>query len=367
MEHKNLTIMFTDIKGFTSRTAKSSRAELKKLLELHDELIEPIFEDFDGKVIKTIGDAFMVRFHSPTNAVLCGIKIQKVLDKYNKDLDDDEKIEVRVAVNSGEVSMKGNDVFGEAVNIAARLEGIADAGDIYFTESVYLAMNKNEIPTVEVGVRRFKGVPDEIKVYKVLREKKAGVFTKKEKAVKRGGKKPFWTKRKKWIAIILGILFLLILIGNANKQKQAELEKHWTEEEIKAMAFDARDAIEAGRQVNARRILDKLHAISDQYGNPDEMEEGLGQLEDAFVAKFAKKPIEKKPLVYEPVVDEPDEDPDQAEADQIIADVKRDIREGDRLNAKNGIDDLQRWHEDGHPGLLPVIKDLQQRYERRFG
>ena len=73
MQTQNLTIMFTDIKGFTPKTSKMSREKLHKLLDQHDELILPLFKKFKGRLIKTIGDAFMVTFHSPTDAVLCGI------------------------------------------------------------------------------------------------------------------------------------------------------------------------------------------------------------------------------------------------------------------------------------------------------
>src|SRR3989344_3430950 len=170
VETKNLTVMFTDIKGFTDKTSTKKREDIEKFLDLHEKLIAPIFKEFNGKVVKTIGDAFMVIFHSPTNAVLCGIRIQEVLKKYNEDPKNEEKLEVRVAINSGEVNIRGNDIFGEAVNIASRIEGIAEANDIYFTESVYLSMNKNEIPTAEIGYRRLRGIPNEIKVYKVLKE-----------------------------------------------------------------------------------------------------------------------------------------------------------------------------------------------------
>ncbi len=113
MKTKHLTIMFTDIKGFTYKTSLSSREQLKIYLELHDNLVRPIFERYSGKVIKTIGDAFLVVFDSPTNAVLCGIKIQDVLDEHNKKASKEDKLEVRVAINSGEVGIKNDDVFGE--------------------------------------------------------------------------------------------------------------------------------------------------------------------------------------------------------------------------------------------------------------
>lgn len=161
--------MFTDIKGFTARSSLQTRKELSQLLDLHDRLIRPIFEKFKGTVVKTIGDAFLVTFESPTNAVLCGMAIQRRLKEHNAKAAH-EPLEVRVAVNSGEIALRENDVFGQPVNIAARIEGIAEANEIYFTEAVYLAMNKNEIPSAEIGYHHLKGIPDQIKVYKVVWE-----------------------------------------------------------------------------------------------------------------------------------------------------------------------------------------------------
>lgn len=167
MPTKTLTIMFTDIKGFTQRTSDSSRDRFNELMSAHERLLLPVFRHFDGRVIKTIGDAFLVCFDSPTDGVLCGLAIQEVLRQHNAAAAADDRIEVRVAMNLGEVELKDNDVFGDAVNVAARLEGVAEAGEVTFTEAVYLAMNRNEVPTTEVGERTFKGVPFPIKVFKV--------------------------------------------------------------------------------------------------------------------------------------------------------------------------------------------------------
>jgi hypothetical protein len=120
--------------------------------------------------VKTIGDALLITFESPTNAVLCGIAMQERLRVHNEEQPEEEQLMIRVAINSGEVQIREGDVFGEAVNITARIEGITDAGEIYFTESVYLAMNKSEVPTSEVGEKRLKGIPESIKVYKVIQD-----------------------------------------------------------------------------------------------------------------------------------------------------------------------------------------------------
>jgi adenylate cyclase len=76
---------------------------------------------------------------------------------------------VRLAINVGEVRLESNDVFGEPVNIAARVEGLAEAGEVYFTEAVYLAMNKAEVPSKEVGAFELKGIPGKIRVFHVPR------------------------------------------------------------------------------------------------------------------------------------------------------------------------------------------------------
>lgn len=173
MENKNLTIMFTDIKGFTQKTSQQSRSATVDLIMRHRDLLMPVFDKYHGRVVKTIGDAFLVVFESPTNAVLTGIELQDVLMEHNRDSHDGERLEVRVAINSGEVSLVDGDIYGEPVNIASRLESISEANEIYFTESTFLAMNKNEVPTAEIGYRMFKGIPDKIKIFKVLRERGA--------------------------------------------------------------------------------------------------------------------------------------------------------------------------------------------------
>jgi len=175
METRNIAIMLTDIKGFTSKTASSSRAETQELLSKHRELVLPVIEKFHGRLVKTIGDAFLVAFNSPTDAVICGVEIQGVLKGHNSARPQREKIEIRIAINSGEVAVHDDgDIYGDAVNITSRLESITEAGEVFFTESVYLSMNKKEVPSSEIGYRQFRGIPEKIKVFRVLREVPVG-------------------------------------------------------------------------------------------------------------------------------------------------------------------------------------------------
>jgi adenylate cyclase len=163
----NLAIVFTDIQGFTERTSRQTHEENQRLLQVHHDLLAPLFKAFGGRVLKSIGDAFLVTFESPTQAVLSGVAIQDRLWEYNRTAPENAQLHVRVAINVGEVRVESNDVFGEPVNIAARVEGITEAGEVYFTEAVYLAMNKAEVPSQEVDTFELKGIPGKIRVFRV--------------------------------------------------------------------------------------------------------------------------------------------------------------------------------------------------------
>ncbi|WP_224371427.1 adenylate/guanylate cyclase domain-containing protein [Hyalangium versicolor] len=167
MKTANLAIVFTDIQGFTERTSRQTHEENQRLLRVHHDLLAPLFTAFGGKILKSIGDAFLVTFESPTQAVLSGVAIQDRLWHYNRTVSENEQLHVRVAINVGEVRVESQDVFGEPVNIAARVEGITDAGEVFFTEAVYLSMNKAEVPSQEVGAFELKGIPGKIRVFRV--------------------------------------------------------------------------------------------------------------------------------------------------------------------------------------------------------
>lgn len=178
MVTKTLTIVFTDIKGFTERTSRTSRADMMRILKKHEELLKPFIIRHGGKVVKTIGDAFLLTFESPTNAVLCGLRMQARLKQYNAEVSPDDLIEIRIAINSGEVEVVDKDVFGETVNLASRVEGVTKAGEIYFTETTYLVMNKSEVPTSEVGEFQFKGIPNLVRLFRVVQDENLDLYKK---------------------------------------------------------------------------------------------------------------------------------------------------------------------------------------------
>ncbi len=227
---RHLTILLTDIKGFTDKTSVKTRAAISTMLDEHRAVVLPLLEAKGGHLVKTIGDAFLMTFESPTNAVLAGVSVQEALARLNEGRSADDRLEIRIAINSGEVNLMENDVFGEAVNITARIEGIAEAGQIYFTEAVYLAMNKAEVPSSEIGLIQLKGISEKIRVYKVRREEPVGVSAPAGKSrffglipppapVAAGGAKAAFvgaavpSTGKRFAALMLDGLFCALLLG----------------------------------------------------------------------------------------------------------------------------------------------------------
>ncbi len=179
MKTENLAIVFVDIAGFTPRTSAQTREENLRLLRRFEGTVRPLVRAYNGRVVKTIGDAFLLTFRSPTDALLCSTAIHDRLAETDPEVGPAERFAVRAAINVGEVRIEGGDVFGEAVNIAARIEGTAGAGEIYFSESAFLSMTKTEVPSEEVGYTELTGIPEKVRLYRVPRAGEANFTLKR--------------------------------------------------------------------------------------------------------------------------------------------------------------------------------------------
>src|SRR5712675_559561 len=127
-EHRQLAaIMFTDMVDY-SALAQRDQALALELLEEHRQIARSLFPRFNGTEIKTIGDAFLVEFHSALEAAQCGIEIQRALAKRNHDVPNDRRVEIKIGIHIGDVVHRGGDVYGDGVNIASRIEPLAGAG-----------------------------------------------------------------------------------------------------------------------------------------------------------------------------------------------------------------------------------------------
>ena len=159
-----------DIQGFTSRTSSQTREENEIFIkETHSFVVKHV-EEFDGRLVKSMGDGFLVTFESPTNAIKCGVSMQSEICRRNANiLNSDHFIKFRIGISTGEVNInKDGDVFGDAVNIAARIESFAEPNQVFISESTYLSMNQTEVSALDLGPQQFKNVVREIRVYRVI-------------------------------------------------------------------------------------------------------------------------------------------------------------------------------------------------------
>src|SRR5512138_1421493 len=171
MHSQNSAVMLTDMQGFTAATARQTREENARMLALHDALLSPVLKVFRGRLVKSIGDAYLVLFSSPTRALLCGMAIQDRLWDYNRRVEKDRRIEVRIVVTLGEVTLvrsgAAGDVYGEAVNLASRIEREATAGEVWLSEAAWLVADRDEIAIEEIGSRTPRGLPEPVRVFRV--------------------------------------------------------------------------------------------------------------------------------------------------------------------------------------------------------
>jgi len=157
--------MFTDMVGYT-RLTQTNESLAMRLLRTHNKLIRQTLSRFGGKEVKTIGDAFLVEFGSALDATKCAVEIQRVIHKHSKKTD--EKLLVRIGIHVGDVIHRNRDVFGDAVNIASRIEPLADGGDICISEQVYVQVrNKISLPLAKLESPDLKNITFPMDVYKV--------------------------------------------------------------------------------------------------------------------------------------------------------------------------------------------------------
>src|SRR2546427_1966603 len=139
------------------------------MLRLHEALVDPAFRKFGGRRVKQTGGTFLVAFDSPTRAVLCAAALRERVRRFDESVPPDQRLQARVGIHLGEVRLERGDVFGEPVNIAARIEALAGPGEVLLGESVWLSMNRAEVQAEDAGERALKGVPEKVRVFKLLK------------------------------------------------------------------------------------------------------------------------------------------------------------------------------------------------------
>ena len=243
--HQLAAIMFTDIVGYTALMGEHE-ASAFQLLKKNRQVQKPLIEKHHGKWLKEMGDGVLASFNTISNAVYCAIEIQKTC------LDESE-LKLRIGIHLGEVIVEDEDVFGDGVNIASRLEPLAPAGGIYVSESVFRNIqNKEGIKTEFIREEALKNVKYPVRIYEV--DVEASEILTSEPVLETFSKRSVLIS-KRWhlpVFIILGLLISVIVVF---------------------LIFSSRDHIEADSGKQELTIIEKSIAVlpfvnmSDDTGN----------------------------------------------------------------------------------------------------
>ncbi len=164
-----MAIVAGDISGYSRLMEIDEEGTFARVKRIQRDLLEPTIMEHYGRLISTAGDGFIAIFDSPVEAVRCGIVLQQSMVGRNASLPRDRWIMYRIGVNLGDVIVEGDDVYGDGVNVAARLETIATPGHIYISGGVYEQVKHKLVCGYQsLGDRQVKNITDPVRVYRVL-------------------------------------------------------------------------------------------------------------------------------------------------------------------------------------------------------
>ena len=166
VERKLAAILAADVAGYSRLMGIDEEGTLAHLKAHRNELIDPKTAEHRGRVVKTTGDGILIEFSSAVDAVRCAIDIQRGMAGRNATLPEGTRIEFRIGINLGDIIIDGDDIQGDGVNIAARLEGISEVGGISISEDVWRQVDgKMPARFVDRGVQSLKNITRPVRVY----------------------------------------------------------------------------------------------------------------------------------------------------------------------------------------------------------
>src|SRR5882757_3913737 len=168
MERRLTAILAADVVGYSRLMGANESGTLAALDQLRSDLVNPKISEHQGRIVKLTGDGMLVEFPSVVNAVACAAEMQRGIRKRNASVPKDHRIEFRIGVNVGDVIVQGEDIFGDGVNVAARLESIAKPGGITISGSVRDHVgNRLDLTFEDLGEQTLKNIERPVRVYSV--------------------------------------------------------------------------------------------------------------------------------------------------------------------------------------------------------
>lgn len=171
MEQKLAAVLAADMVGYSRLMEADERGTLARLRTHRIELIDPAIAKNQGRIIKTTGDGMLVEFQSVADAVRCAVEIQERMRRRNSDVPDDRRIQFRIGINLGDIIFDEGDIFGEGVNVAARVEQLCEVGGICVTAAVHdQVAGRLDVDFEDLGDKTLKNISRPVRIYRVAIE-----------------------------------------------------------------------------------------------------------------------------------------------------------------------------------------------------
>ena len=168
VERRLAAILAADVAGYSRLIEANEEGTLARLTALRTEVIDRKIADHRGRIVKTTGDGMLVEFASVIDALRCAVEVQRAVSERNAGVPDDRRIEFRIGINVGDVVVEDGDIFGDGVNIAARLEGLAEPGGICVSARVQEdATSRLDLAFEDIGEQMLKNIARPTRVYRV--------------------------------------------------------------------------------------------------------------------------------------------------------------------------------------------------------
>ena len=194
IKYRLAALLSADVVGYSRLMVNDEVATIRTLSAYRDKMTT-IVDDSEGRVVDFVGDNMLAEFHSALDAVECAINIQRTLFTLNAKLDEDRRMNFRIGINLGDVLIDGDVIYGDGVNVAARLEGLAEPGGICISESVFTQVhNKLELGFADMGMQTLKNIPDPVRVYRVVAQETETPSPMAETALQQDAKLPLPAK-----------------------------------------------------------------------------------------------------------------------------------------------------------------------------
>ncbi len=168
VSRKLAAILQLDVVGYSRLMERDETGTLNRLQDYRKQTTDPVIHTYHGRIVKLVGDGALVEFPSVVEALACAVTMQERIGERNQNIPADRRIDFRIGINLGDVIIDGDDIYGDGVNVAARLEGLAEPGGICISEAVHLAVGtKLPLDYDDLGAQQVKNISEPVRIYRV--------------------------------------------------------------------------------------------------------------------------------------------------------------------------------------------------------